>query len=79
MKTLTIIGLIFDIIGVLMLFQYGLPSRFEPSSDSIVIEESIDDELKRNKKNRCIKILAFIGLAFICLGFIFQLLGAIYQ
>jgi uncharacterized protein YqhQ len=78
MNTFTIIGLIFDIIGVLMLFQYGLPSRLETSSESICIEESTDDELKREKKNRRIKILAFIGLSFIFLGFVFQLLGAIY-
>ena len=78
MKTFTIIGLIFDIIGVLMLFQYGLPSKFETSGDLIGLEESTDDELEREKKNRRIKILAFIGLSFIFLGFIFQLLGAIY-
>jgi hypothetical protein len=78
METFTIIGLIFDIIGVFMLFLYGLPSRIEPSGDLLGLEESTDEELKREKKNRRIKILAFIGLSFIFLGFIFQLLGEIY-
>jgi hypothetical protein len=76
MKTFTIIGLIFDIIGVLMLFQYGLPSKIEVG-DIIIADESTDDEIKRDKENRRIKKLAYIGLSFILLGFVFQLIGAI--
>jgi hypothetical protein len=67
MKIFTIIGLIFDIRGVLMLFQYGLPSRPEVG-DIIIADESIDDELNRDKENRRIKKLAYIGLSFILLG-----------
>ena len=33
------IGLLFDIFGVLLLFQYGLPSKIEEGSGSISLEE----------------------------------------
>jgi hypothetical protein len=78
MRIFSIIGLILDIIGVLMLFRYGLPSEIE-IGDIIIANESTDSELKRGNKNRRIKKLAYIGLSFILLGFIFQLLGAICQ
>lgn len=76
MEIFSVIGLVFDIIGVLMLFQYGLPS-IVVIGDSLLAEESAEDECKRERKNTRIQKLAVIGLFLILFGFIFQLLGVI--
>jgi len=68
------IGLILDIIGVLMLFKYGLPSKVSEGTGRITEESKINEDI-RNKKNKHIVIMAYLGLTFILIGFIFQLMG----
>jgi hypothetical protein len=68
------IGLILDIIGVLMLFKYGLPSKIS-DGDTLGIEESKEEEELRNNKNKYIIKMAYFGLSFILIGFVFQLIG----
>ncbi len=60
------IGLILDIIGVIMLFIYGLPSKIK-EQDYIGKEET--------KEDIRVKKMAYIGLSFILFGFILQLFG----
>ena len=71
-------GLIFDIIGVLFVFCYGLPSKFN-SPESLFGKDLILDESDKLEisKNYRIKNKAYIGLIFILLGFILQLVGVI--
>jgi hypothetical protein len=72
---LTIIGLVLDIIGVIMVFKYGLPSRVKEKGSAFGGTETSDQELKRNAGNRSIEIRANVGLVFLLLGFVFQLVA----
>lgn len=67
-------GLVLDIIGVLLLFQYGLPSKYK-EEDVLSLGSSSEEEIERAKYNRKIKIGAYTGLSLILIGFIFQLIG----
>lgn len=69
------VGLILDIIGVLMLFEYGLPSKLRERGGSLSLEESSEDEKERILHNKKIVCRSYIGLSLIILGFILQLIG----
>ena len=67
------LGLIFDIIGVILLFMYGLPSRIiEPPK--LLLEGDLSKE--DSKKNRFITIMSYIGLSCLFIGFFLQFLGS---
>jgi hypothetical protein len=74
---LTIIGLVLDIVGVIMAFQYGLPSRVKEKGSAFGGTETNEQELKRKADNRSIEIRANVGLGFLLLGFVFQLLASL--
>ena len=69
------IGLVSDIIGVLLLFKYGLPSKVEESSGSILIGEPHTDTKTRLAKNKKIIFWANVGLTSVLIGFVLQLIG----
>lgn len=69
------IGLIADIVGVLLLFKYGLPSRILNHGGSLLLEESDDEESARNRYNKNVERWAYIGLVLILVGFVLQLIG----
>lgn len=70
---LNIIGLILNIIGVLMLYKYGIPQMIDRSGAIFLICEKESEESKSNAKkyDKC----SHIALAFIIVGFFFQLLS----
>jgi hypothetical protein len=71
-KILTAIGLITDILGVILLFLYGLPSKVvEPPK--LLLEGDVGDD--DQKKNEFIKKMSYLGLALLILGFTFQLVA----
>jgi len=72
---LAIIGLVLDIIGVIMVFRYGLPSRVKEKGSAFGGTEMAEQQLKRKAANRGVEIRANVGLGFLLLGFIFQLLA----
>lgn len=72
---LTVVGLVLDIIGVIMVFKYGLPSRVKEEGSAFGGTETSDQEFKRKAYNRSIEIRAQVGLGFLLLGFVFQLLA----
>ena len=71
---LNIIGLTLDIIGVIGLFFYALPSQYEEYHGD-VIEDAGDPEEEKlvRARNRKAKIRARISLGLIIAGFAFQL------
>lgn len=72
-QILNCIGLTIDIIGVIMLFIYGLATDInEEGHISIIIEQEDDEEKKKWKKY---KYLSRIALVLIIVGFSFQILA----
>jgi hypothetical protein len=72
-NTLTNIGLFLDIIGVLFLFKYGLPSNIsQTGSVNLILEQTNENEIHKWKKyNR----MSRVGLLFILIGFVLQILS----
>jgi len=71
-STVCSLGLILDIIGVVILFFYGLPSKFH-TPPKLLLEQGLNkDELLENKK---IQSRANRGLILIAIGFILQVVS----
>ena len=67
------IGLIFDIIVVLLLFKYVLTVNVSKEGTmNFVFEETDEEEKEKWKKYN---FLSFLGLIFVILGFIFQIVS----
>ncbi len=73
----SLLGLIFDIIGVLMLFKYGLPSKLKEHSGGLLLEENPKQEKQRIAENSKITKWAYSGLTLLIIGFLFQIIGTI--
>jgi hypothetical protein len=71
----SIIGLSLDIIGVIILFKYGLPSDLNKKGLYFRVAEGFDqNEIDKYKR---FEIWSFIGLGLIIIGFIFQLIPSV--
>ncbi len=69
-NNLNTLGLILDIIGVVLLFKYGLPDDISPSgSVSLDTEDVNEDDIKLYK---IYKRKSRIALGFLITGFILQ-------
>lgn len=83
-NTISSIGLIADILGVILLFMYGLPSKliehnielFELNTRDANEIEREDERIK--KHNKRVKVGAYAGLTLILIGFILQFIGTNY-
>jgi len=71
--TLTQIGLLLDIAGVILLFKFGLPSGYDVSMGKSMSGELPKEQMDKNVR---IKIGAYTGLSLLILGFALQFLGA---
>lgn len=84
LNLISTIGLLFDIIGVLLLFKFGLPSKIIDSNQILSIQirtkdEQEAEEKRVNRHNKKVTFWAYCGLSLILLGFIFQLIGTNYR
>jgi hypothetical protein len=71
-KIFSTIGLLTDIVGVILLFIYGLPSKMiEPPK--LLLESDIDDA--DLKKNAFITRMSYLGLSLLIIGFMLQLIS----
>lgn len=76
--TLVHIGLIFDVLGAVILYFYGLPSDIVNERGPSLIAEHDDKTLAAiQKHNARIKLRSRIGLSFIGIGFLLQLIGSL--
>lgn len=64
-------GLALDIVGVLLLYRYGLPSRY-PKRTRLVLHDE-PDELGQRRFKR----LSGVGIGMLVTGFALQLLGTV--
>jgi hypothetical protein len=73
-------GLIFDLIGVLLLFKYGLPSKIEDTGIHFLAGHVEGDKQKDIlKKNNRIKIGANFGLTLVFIGFVLQFINYFFK
>ena len=70
-NTINTIGLIIDIIGIILLFKFGLPSEVSKTGDVLLLLEETNESEKRKwiRYNTWSKI----GLGLIIIGFLFQI------
>jgi hypothetical protein len=74
---LTVLGLAFDVVGVVLIYLYGLPPRVNPQGQIFLISEQADPA--EVEKARRYHFRAHAGLALILAGFVLQLLGTVAQ
>ncbi len=75
--TLGIAGLAFSFVGAVLLFVFGLPPRVRENGERYLLLEGEDkDEIEKGKRYRRISKL---GLSFLAVGFLLQLLGEVIQ
>ena len=76
-KYISSIGLLFDIIGVILLFFYGIPKNLNPNGYIYKVKEDVNiNEINTYKKY---KYWSYIALIFLLIGFIFQFIGSIFN
>jgi hypothetical protein len=76
-STYSVIGLCVSLLGVLLLFRYGMPYRIPaPEGDYIITEQPNPEGVKVDAKY---KFLGFIGLVLVILGTGFQIAGSIVK
>ena len=68
--TLAQIGLLFDIIGALIIFFYGLPKKPQEQDGYVEAGDITEDQKKINSR---IRIIAYIGILLIIIQFIYTL------
>lgn len=67
------LGLVLDIVGALSLFFFGLPPKIDPDGHIYIVTGGIDqEEVEKSKKY---KFCSYLGIGFLLVGFIFQLIG----
>jgi hypothetical protein len=72
-ETINTIGLVFDLIGVLLLFKYGLPSDISKEGvTTLSIGTVNNEEVNKWKKY---SLWSKIGLVLISIGFILQIIS----
>ncbi len=69
------VGLIFNVIGAILLFKFGLPENINREGHINLILEQEDEGEKR--KAQKYDFWGKTGLVFIIIGFIFQLIGSL--
>ena len=65
------LGLISDIIGVCLLFKFGIPEKVQTGGADILTTR-VDQKLKAIEKKY--KILGYLGLSLLVIGFVLQLI-----
>jgi hypothetical protein len=70
----SIFGLAGALLGVLMLFRYGMPFRVASGGVTYLITESINES--ERDIDRRYTILGYVGLFFVTLGTLLQMYGA---
>lgn len=79
LMTLSQLGLLLDMIGVVLLFVFGLPSAYIENPENggnLALGSSSEDEIIKVKRmNLLIKIMSFLGLIIVFAGFLLQFIG----
>lgn len=75
--TITNIGLIFDVLGALMLFIFGVPREpFWRSTEQVVVNKPDGNSKKERFYSILYGIAEYLGLLLLIIGFLLQLCGS---
>lgn len=74
-KTLAIAGLLVNLVGVLMLFRYGMPYRIDSGGATYIITGQIDT--KEVELDRRYRQMGWVGLTLVVIGVVLQIFGAL--
>jgi hypothetical protein len=70
---ITVLGLVFDIVGVGLLWRFGLPPEVSRGGKSfLILEQTDENEKKKAEKYDC---MSYVSLALIVVGFLLQAAG----
>jgi hypothetical protein len=69
------VGLVLSLIGVLLLFRYGMPYRIRTAGESYALREGINAEAL--KQERIYNVWGWLGLVLVVIGTICQIVGAV--
>lgn len=72
-----IAGLILSLIGIVILFVFGMPFRVRTGGATYYVAETEDEDEK--KREALFDKLGWLGLAIIVAGTIFQIVGAAHS
>ena len=68
------VGLLLDIIGVIIIFYYGLPQNVQKQNGYV---ESGELTIEQIKENKIMRNKAIFGLVFVVIGFLLQIISTI--
>lgn len=71
--SITQIGLLLDIAGCFIIFFFGLPQKPQETDEYTESGPLTTNQIKTNKR---ITFVAYVGLFFLTLGFVFQFIGS---
>ena len=72
--TLQSIGLLLDIFGVIIIFIFGISPSISKGGETFII--SGETNAREKKKWMIFKVMSYLGLIMLLLGFLFQLIYA---
>jgi hypothetical protein len=72
---INIVGLLANLVGVILLFRYGMPFRIRTGGSSVYVSSSVDP--KEVRAEGWAEVLGWIGLIVIVLGTAAQV-GAVF-
>ncbi len=73
----SVLGLVFALVGVLMLFRYGMPFRVRTEGVTYLITEGVDEAEKA--VDRRYTMLGYVGLLLVIVGTLFQMYGSFFS
>lgn len=73
-------GLVLDIVGVILIYVFGLPPRRYPQIGTTIVYPGGEDASSRAKKKRIQRyfvLLSHTGISLLVVGFLLQIIGTI--
>lgn len=74
---LTPIGLLLDMLGIVLLFIYGLPSKIEKTTSGVGLQIEEGEIIRIKAKNKTIHFWSYFGLGLLILGFFLQFFDSV--
>ena len=70
-------GLVLDVIGVCLLFWFGLSSKLTPTLDGVIVWRRPPQSNENPRTILVVKVLAHLGLFLLVIGFLLQIAGSV--